>query len=233
MSRRIAALAAASGVAVLIALPSSALALSGGATRRCYSHLPTKGSEPLTVQLSGGTPGADYIVSATVPGKGLGSAGSVDGTFDAAGNALAQIPDVFPPNGTIDPTRGQKVDLSVADYGAGGTDVPLGDTLITNIALDVANKPTAPTARRAITVSGSPFAGKRVYGFVVKGSKSSRVVRRIPLGSGNVCGYASAKQAVVAPHYALGTYRLYVNAGKKLNKSRALAYQFSITRHYL
>jgi len=232
MPRRIAALAAASGVAALLAIPTAASAATGHATKACYTHVPTKGSEPLTVALSGGTPGADYIVAATVPGRGTGSAGSTDGQFDAAGNALATITDVFPPNGTIEPTRGQKVALSVADYGSPDTsDMPIGTTLITTLALDVSSKPSSPSARRRVTVSGTPFAHKKVYGFIVKG-KGKRVLRRISLGTGDVCGYTSAKQVVAPPGAPTGSYRLYVNAGKKLNKKKALAYAFTITRHY-
>lgn len=219
------------GAAVSLAVPATAAAVTGTISAPCYSHVPTRGTQPVVVSLSGGTPGADYIVAATVPGKGTGSAGSTDGTFDAAGNAIAQITDVFPPNGTIDPTKGQQIQISAQDFGAGGVDTPIGTTLITNIAMDVADHPTSPRKRRRVRVSGTPFANRHVYAFVVKG-KSRHVLRRISLGKADVCGFVSHK-GVVAPrpvHY--GKYRLYVNAGRKLNKSKAIHMSFRIFRRY-
>jgi hypothetical protein len=234
MSRRTSSFAAAAGAAVLLAVPAAASAVTGTISQPCYSHIPLKGSDPVVVTLAGGTPGADYIVAATVPGKGLGSAGSATGTFDAAGNATAQITDVFPPGGSIDPIKGGRIDLSVTDYGTPDTpvDTPIGSTLITNIALDVNTKPRNPRSARRVTVSGTPFANQPVYGFITRGS-SSTVLRRISLGRGNVCGWVS-KKAVVAPSpYREGTFKLYVNAGKKLNKSAAIESSFRIYRTVL
>jgi hypothetical protein len=225
--RRHVLLAGAGAAAVALAAPGAALAVTGGATKPCFSHIPTRGSEPVTVALSGGTPGARYLVAATVPGRGLGSAGSISGNFDATGSAVAQIANVSPPGGTINPTAGRKIELSVQDYGAGGVDVPLGTTRITNIAVDIASTPRSPRAHRAVSVSGTPFANQTLYGFVTKPG-SSRVLRRVPLGRGNVCGYVSAKRVVAPKTYRAGSYRFYINAGPTLHKTKAVSYGFRI-----
>src|SRR5687767_1768691 len=84
--------------------------------QECYAHLPGRGSEPIVVTLAGGTPGADF--SLTARGGGGGTAGSTSGTFDAAGNALAQIDGVTPPSGTTKPTKGQALAIVLQDFGA-------------------------------------------------------------------------------------------------------------------
>jgi hypothetical protein len=225
-------LAAVVGAVATLAVPASAAAVTGTISAPCYTHVPTKGSQPVVVSLTGGTPGADYIVAATVPGKGTGSAGSVDGTFDAAGNAVAQITDVFPPNGTINPTKGQQIQISVQDFGVeGAPETPLGTTLITTLAIDVSNKPTNPRKARRVRVSGTPFAGQRIHGFIVKG-KSKHVLKRISLGKADVCGFVSRKVVVAPRPFRYGRFRLYVNAGGKLNKSKAIGFSFRIFRRY-
>ena len=232
MHRGTAALAATAASAAALAAPSAALAVTGSANQQCYSHVPTQGSEPIVVTLSGGTPGADFIVSATVPGgPGVGSAGSADGTYDAAGNGQASITDVSPPSGTINPTKGQTVQLSVESFppGAPSFTTPLGNVLITNLTVNVASKPLRATKPRWVSVSGTPFANKRLYGFVVKG-KSRHVLKRVKLGKGNVCGFTRRKVSLAPRHYHFGRYRLYVNAGRKLNRSHALRYDFRIFR---
>lgn len=193
----------------------------------CYSHVPTGGTEPIVATITGGTPGADFLLSATDPGEGRGSAGSVSGTFDATGNAVAQITNVFPPSGSISPLRGQAVNLSITDYGSGATDVPAGKAVITNLTIDVAARPSNPRRPRLVRVSGTPFAGKTLYGFVTK-SKGTRVLRRFRLGKGNVCGFAGSKAIVAPSNFKSGTYQLYVNAGMRLNKPRALGYTFRL-----
>lgn len=214
--------------AAVLAAPASASAeIAVTLDRTCYTHVPTKGSQPIVGTITGGTPGADFIFSATDPGKGLGSAGSASGTFDAGGNAVASITDVFPPSGTVDPVKGQRVDLSIADYGTGGTDTPVGGALITNLAIKVSTKPSNPRRRRRVAVSGTPFAGKTLHGFITKRS-GNHVLRRFKLGTGNVCGYASAKKIVAPKGFRNGHYRLYVNAGGTLHKSQAIAYGFRI-----
>lgn len=213
--------------------PASALAVTGSANKACYSHVPTKGSEPVVVSLAGGVPGAGFVVAATIPGKGWGSAGSASGTYDAAGNATAQITDVTTPSGTIDPVKGGRIALSVRDFTAAGpVDTQLGTVLVTNLAITVASKPTNPRKRRRVTVSGTPLAGRRLFGFVVKG-KSRHVLRRFSLGRANVCGYASVKAVVAPSPVRYGRFRLYVNAGRKLAKTRALGYRFRVYRTLL
>jgi hypothetical protein len=216
-----------------VAVPAAALAVTGGANKACYSHVPTKGSEPVVVSLAGGVPGANFIVAATIPGKGWGSAGSASGTYDAAGNATVPITNVTTPSGTIDPVKGGQIALSVRDFTpAGPADTQLGTVLVTNLAMKVASKPTSPRKPRRVTVSGTPFANRRLYGFVVKG-KSRRVLHRFLLGKANACGYASRKAVVAPTPLRYGRFRLYVNAGKKLAKARALGYRFRIYRTVL
>ena len=224
------ALSAVITAAAALAGPAAASALTGTVNQACYTHVPTRGSQPIVIALTGGTPGADYEVAATVPGKGLGSAGSADGTFDAAGNATAQITDVSPPSGTIDPTKGQPVSISVQDFGVvGAAPVTIGNALVTTLSMSVSDKPNNPRARRAVRVSGAPFANKRIYGFITK-VHGSHVLKRIALGRGDVCGYTTAKAVVAPPNFKTGTYRLYVNAGKKLNKKLSLWTSFQIYR---
>lgn len=232
MSHRTWVLSIGTSVAALLAVPAGASAVTATFNQPCYTHIPTQGSQPIVVSLTGGTPGANFLVSATVPGKGTGSAGSANGTFDAAGNGTAAITDVSPPSGTIDATRGQRVDLSVADFGAGGTDVPIGSTLVTNLSMTVSSKPVSPRARRLVRVSGTPFAGQHVYGFVTK-PHGNRVLRRVALGRGDVCGYTQAKAIVAPSDFRVGTYRFYINAGKKLNKRKAIYSAFQIFRRVL
>ena len=215
----------------LAAVPAvGAAAPAATLDRPCYAHVPTQGSQPIVATLTGGTPGAGFVFAATGPGKPTGSAGSVSGTFDAAGNATAQIENVAPPSGTIEPTQGQRVFLSVTDSGAGNAVTPVGSVLVTNIAITVAATPRNPHSRRLVRVSGgSVFAGQSLYGFVVKPG-SSHVLRRVRLGKANACGYVSARAVVAPGSYRSGSYRLYVNAGRSLRKSRAIGYAFRISR---
>jgi hypothetical protein len=214
-----------------VAAPS-ALAVTGAVDKPCYTHIPTQGSEPITVTLTGGTPGADFLVAATDPGKGTGSAGSASGTFDATGNGTTQIVNVFPPSGSINPLKGQAVQISAADYGAGGVDTPIATATITNLALKVSSTPSNPRRARTVTVSGTPFANQRLYGFITKPS-STKVLRRVALGPANACGYVSHKAVVAPASYRAGSYRMYVNAGTKLDKPHAIWLEFRITRRYL
>ena len=221
---------------VLFAATASSLLIAGSASaapvvtldQACYAHLPGRGSEPITANITGGTPGAEFVLTAR--GKDGGTAGSTSGTFDAAGNAFAQLDGVSPPSGTTKPTKGQTLQLSIQDFGAGGADTPVATALITNIAMQVAAKPRNPRLRRTIRVSaGRAFARKKLFGFVTKPG-SGRVLRRIKLGRANVCGFASTR-AVVAPRgQGSGSFRLYVNAGRRLDKPRAVAFSFRIIR---
>ena len=230
MSYRTWALSAVITAAAAFAGPAVASAATGTLNQGCYTHIPTRGSQPIVIALTGGTPGADYEVAATVPGKGLGSAGSADGTFDAAGNATAQITDVSPPSGTIDPTKGQPVSISVQDFGVvGSAPVTIGSALITNLSMSVSDKPSSPHARREVRVSGAPFANRRIYGFITT-AHGSKVLKRIAMGRGDVCDFTKTKAVVAPPSFKTGTYRLYVNAGKKLNKKLSLWTSFQIFR---
>lgn len=221
--------------AALIALPtaSAAAAVTGVVSKKCYSHIPAGDSEPVVVSLSGGTPNAGFVLAATVPGKGTGSAGSTSGTFDATGSAVATIRSVSLPGGGITPSKGRRIDLSVKDFGAApdGLETRLGSTLVTNLTMAVDSGPRSAKAKRLVSVSGTPFANKALSAFITK-ANSTRVLKRIPLGRANACGYADALAIVAPPSRAPGSYRLYVNAGTTLRKSKALYYTFSITRRF-
>jgi len=232
MSLRIPLLGIATGAVLMFAAPTSALAVTGTIGKPCYSHIPTQGSEPVVVTLTGGTPGAGFVMAATAPGKGLGSQGSASGDFDAAGNATATINNISPPNGTIGPTKGQPVVISVKDFGTPGPpDVVLGTTLVTNLTVNFASQPRSPRARRAVSVSGTPFAGQPMFGFVVRGT-TSRVLRRFSLGTANACGFASRKAVLASKNFKLGSYRLYVNAGNKLVKDKAVYIGFRVSTRF-
>jgi hypothetical protein len=227
MTRRTSLIGAAVATAA-VAFPSAAMAVTGTISAPCYSHIVAQGSQPVVVGLTGGTPGAGFVMAATAPGKGLGSQGSTSGTFDAAGNALATITDIFPPSGSIDPLKGDVVAITIKDFGVTPTvDTLLGQTLITNLGLDVSTTPRNPRAKRTVRVSGTPFAAKKLYGFVVKGT-SRKILKRFSIGTGNVCGYASTKAVVAPKTFKKGTYRLYVNAGTKLDKPNAIMSGFRI-----
>ena len=233
MSSRSLAVGLLAAAGLLVATSSASAAVTATLNKACYSNIPTRGSEPVVATLTGGTPGANFIFSATVPGRGTGSGGFAQGTFDAAGNATASITNVRPPSGTIGPTRGQVVNLSVQDFGvAGSPEQPVGTATITNVALSVSSRPRNPRRARTVSVSGTPFANQRVYGFVVKGT-SRTVLRRIFLGTANACGFTTSKKVVAPRSFRPGTYRLYVNAGRSLDKPRAVGTRFRITRTIL
>lgn len=238
MSHRTAALGVLAAAALSLAVPSAASAVTGTVGKPCYTHVPLAKTdvvtEPIVVTLTGGTPGANFLVAATGPGKGLGSAGSEGGTFDAAGNATAAIANVFPPSGSINPLKGDAVAITVKDFGLGAAavDTPIGQTLITNLSMDVASTPRSPRKARKITVSGTPFAGQVLYGFIVKGT-SKRILRRIRLGTADGCGYLVGRGIVAPKSFRRGSYRLYVNPGPTLKKDFALAFSFRITTSIL
>lgn len=181
--------------------------------------------QPMTGTITGGTPGGRFQIY----GVG-GKAGSQVGSFDGAGNAAFTITSYSSPG--IDPSAGRTVKLEVTEFlGAGGTPVTGATTVkVTTVAADVATRPRNPRSKRVIRVSGTPFANQRLYGFVVRGSESSRVLRRISLGTANACGYARKRDVVVPRNYRTGTYRLYINAGRKLDKPKAVSDSFRISR---
>jgi hypothetical protein len=238
MSHCTASLGVLAAAALSLAAPAAASAVSGTIGKPCYSHIPLAktdvSTEPIVVTLTGGTPGANFILAAQAPGKGSGSSGSASGTFDAAGNGSAAIAEVFPPSGSIGPLKGDALTITAKDFGLGAAsvDTPIGQTLITNLSMDVASTPRSPRKARKITVSGTPFAGQAIYGFIVKGT-NPKVLRRISLGTADGCGYLSGKGIVAPKSFKRGSYRLYVNPGPTLKKDFALAFSFRITRSIL
>ncbi|WP_354697684.1 hypothetical protein [Paraconexibacter sp. AEG42_29] len=226
---RLPLLGAAGAAALLVVPASAAAAVTGTLDQKCYSHIPAGGSEPIVAALSGGTPNAPFQLGAGAPGKAFGSSGSVTGTFDATGSATATLRDVAFPGGSSKPSKGRKVNLSVVDNGAGGAVSSVGSALVTNLAIDVDAGPKKARSSRLVSISGTPFANQALSAFIVKGS-STRVLKRIPLGRSNACGFADTKAVVAPPTRTPGSYRLYINAGKTLKKSLALGYAFKITR---
>lgn len=223
--------AAASTAAVALAAPAVGAAATVTVDHACYEHVIGGGSRPVVASVTAGTPGARFQVTATVPGKGEGSAGSASGTFDAAGNGVVAIENVFLPGGGIKPSAGRKIDISVKDFGNGA--VTQGPSpRITNLAVTVSSKPRSPRRARRVKASGGlAFAGKRIYGFVTKGT-SRKVRKRVSLGKANACGYVSRNGVIAPRNYRTGTYRFYINPGKKLSKRNALLYKFRIYRRY-
>ena len=234
-SRRTVLMGAAAGAVIGATVPTAALATPVAAiSQPCYSHAYPGGSQPAVITLTGGIPNARFLVAASYPGyaPGSGTAGSTTGTFDAAGNATATIENLSPRKSGIEPVKGETVTFTVQEYtpeNPSPAPVVIGTTLITNAAIDVSTTPRQPNRPRRIAVSGSAFANQKLTGFVVRG-KGSRVLRKIQLGKGDICGYVSRKAVVAPRNYSTGTYTLYVNPGGKLNKSKALAYSFRIYR---
>jgi hypothetical protein len=217
MIRRPLALGLVAGAAALLALPSGAAAVTGTVDGACASNLPSSTrDEPIVTTLAGGTPGSPFTVLASLPGKKAGSAGSVAGTFDAAGGATASITSLFGLGSA--PSAGRTLELAVRE--ASGIVTPIAETLVTNYTIAVAGRPTSPTAKRLVTVSGTPLAGKRLYGFVVR-KGSSRSLRRVSLGVADECGHARARVALAPSRSARGTFRLYVGPGTKLRRTSA------------
>ncbi|MBJ7330082.1 MAG: hypothetical protein JHC95_09315 [Solirubrobacteraceae bacterium] len=223
-------LAALAGTAALtVGAPAAASAATVTLDKPCYSKVPLGGSEPLVATISGGTPGGRFQLIFTVPGKASGTAGSQSGNFDALGNAVVTYQGIRPPRTTIEPDKGQTINVSITDYAAGGVEQPAGSFLVSTLTMDVATKPRNPRSKRAVKVSGSPFANQELYGFITK-PDSAKVLKKFKIGKANVCGYAE-RRAVVAPRSnRTGTYRLYINAGSTLQKSNAVWSSFRITR---
>ena len=195
--------------------------------RQCYGHLPTRGSEPISAVVRGGTPGADFNLLAR--GRRGNVVGSTSGTFDAAGEATAQIIGVRPPSGTTKPTKGEKITFAVQDTGT-QTETASGSALVTTISMTVSAKPRNPRLARTIKVSGGRvFARKSLSGFVTKPG-SGKVLRKVRIGKANVCGYASTKQVVAPVGAGAGNFRLYVNPGARLDKPNAVYFSFRIFR---
>lgn len=215
MSRRTPALGLAAAVVVLLSLPAGASAVTGTVLGSCHTNVVSGGTdEPIEVELTGGTPNAAFTVLAALPGKASGSTGTATGTYDAGGDATVRITELRGLGSA--PSAGRDLNLSVRE--GAGSEVAIGQTTVVNFALRVATTPRSPRARRVVSVSGTPFAGQRLYGFVVrKGSR--KVLRRIPLGVADACGALRAR-AVVGPRTAArGSYRLYVGPGRTLRRT--------------
>lgn len=218
----------------LAAIPAAGSAATIAPSAPCYatSYDQSRPSgerlqwQPMTGTISGGTPGGRFQIY----GVG-GKAGSQVGNFDAAGNASYTITSYSSPG--ISPSAGRTVRLEVTEF-VNGTSPVTGavDVKVSTLAVDVASRPSSPLRKRVVRVSGTPFAGQQLYGFVVRGKKGSRVLKRISLGRANACGYARTRAVVAPSRYRTGTYSLYINPGKKLKKSSAVGYSFRITRRY-
>ncbi len=223
-------LAALAGTAAMTAaIPASAGAATVTLDKACYGKVPLGGSEPVVATITGGTPGGRFQLIFSVPGKASGTAGSQSGDFDAAGNAVVTYQGIRPPRTTINPSKGQTINVSITDYAAGGVEQPAGSFKVSTISMSVARKPSNPRSRRAVKVSATPFAGQTLYGFITK-PDSTRVLKKFRVGKANECGYAE-RRAVVAPRsYRTGSYRLYINPGSSLKKSAAVWSSFRIFR---
>jgi hypothetical protein len=223
------ALAAIPAIAVLglAAVPAASSAAAIAPSAPCYSTLFQNSKltyQPMTGTITGGTPGGRFQIF----GVG-GKASSQVGNFDAAGNAPYSITSYSSPG--INPSAGRTVELQVREFAAGASPITASTKVkVSTIAIDVKNTPRSPRARRVIRVSGTPFAGQKLYGFVVRGSKSTRVLKRITIGTANACGYARTRGVVAPSNYRTGNYRLYINAGKKLDKSKGIGHGFRISR---
>jgi hypothetical protein len=228
MSRSL-SLAAVPAIALLglAAVPAASSAATIAPSAPCYSTLYQNGKlsyQPMTGTITGGTPGGRFQIY----GVG-GKAGSQVGTFDAAGNASYTISSYSNPG--INPSAGRTVKLEVTEFVAGASPITGSASVkVSTISVDVESRPSNPLRARVVRASGTPFANQSMYGFVVRGSKSSKVLKRISLGKANECGYVRRKSVVAPRSYRTGSYRLYINAGKSLKKSQAIAYGFRITR---
>ncbi|WP_026911586.1 hypothetical protein [Patulibacter minatonensis] len=232
MSRPL-ALAAAPALAMLgiAAVPTVASAATIAPSAPCYAsqYRPTSAGgtqyQPITGTITGGTPGGRFQIS----GVG-GKAGFQSGNFDAAGNATYTLSEGFSTAG-IYPSAGRTVKLEVKEFGASGT-LTTGTTSIktSTIAIDVALRPRSPRSKRVVRVSAPAFAGQKLYGFIVRGKSGKKVLRKFSLGTGNTCGYARTRAVVAPRNYATGNYYLYINAGSKLNKDKAIGNGFRIRR---
>jgi hypothetical protein len=215
----------------LLAIPAGAAAapVLSAPLAPCYTQIPPKGVPSIPVSISGGGAGDGFVLEFSDPKGGLGSLNSLGGTFDANGDASLTVTDTYGPTETIDPNPGQLVDVSVNETMPDGSqpDTPLGTTLFTNQALSLGFSYSSNDKPHPISVSGTQFANQSLYAFVVHRSK---VVARVSLGKGNVCGYATRKYSLISKHTPAGKYILYVNAGTKLNKTAALSQAYTVER---
>lgn len=235
MPARIPALAV-TGAVLALALPSAASAGTLTVSQACYVHVPPpfghSESQPINVAVTGGTPGDDFQVVAGDSGQ----FGSATGTFDGAGNGVAQLTGVFPPSGSINPLSGDAIPLHVVDFTSGGqVTIATGSTLMTNLAIQVAAKPSNPYRKRVIRVSGlTPLAGPGpLYASFASGYHGTKIIKRIKLGTPNACGYLRAKK-VLPPRHGVHKWVMYVHVGKSFSKSRPyVPFAFRVFRTFL
>jgi hypothetical protein len=229
------ALAAAPSLAVLAlaAVPAAGQASTIAPAQQCVSSLFDSSAvrtsyQPMTGTISGGVPGGRFTIS----GKG-GQASFFSGTFDAAGNAAYSITSYG--SSGIKPSKGRTVTLEVSEP-INGVSTVTGQTNIKKsvVALDFdITSPRRLSAKRSVKVSGTPFAGKTVYAFVVRGTKGKKVLRKVSLGKTNACGYTSRKVSLFrTSRPSTGTYTVYLNAGSKLNKSASIYKRISVYRRF-
>lgn len=211
----------------LAALPAVGSASTITPSAACYSTLFQSGHlsyQPMQGTITGGTPGGTFQIY----GVG-GKASDQTGTFDATGSAPYSISSYSSPG--INPSAGRSVKLEVKEFAAGASPVTGSTSLkISTISIDVALKPRSPRSKRVVRISGTPFAGQKLHGFIVRGKHGKKVLKKFSLGTANACGYARTRAVVAPSNYRTGSYYLYINAGKKLDKNKALGSGFRISR---
>jgi hypothetical protein len=192
MPRRLtAALVPAVALAGLAAVPATGSAAVLTPNQPCYTRVPTQASQTITVGVTGGNPNTRFQVA----GRD-GKAGSVTGTFDAAGNASASIVNSFSTGG-ISPSAGRSLTLAIKEFPVGAASAETGSVKVkvTNLALELARTPRSAYAARVWRISGlAPLTGgtRTVYASWYSGSK---LVERVKLGTGNACGYLRVKRS--------------------------------------
>lgn len=224
-------LAVPASVAFGLLLPMAADAATITPLKPCYARVPTQGAEPLTFNLSGGNANTRFLLSGVD-----GAASSVSGTFDAAGNAAAVIPDGFGSGPSIGPSKGRKITMQVQEFPVGAPSGVTGTTqvTVTNVAMDIKLKRRQPFSKATWTVSGlTPIVGPgTLYASYIRGTKGSKVVKRIKLGRPNACGYLRVKK-VAPPARQFRTWTIYVHVGKKLDKKKAISSRIRTYKTYL
>lgn len=223
-------LAVPASVAFGLLLPMASNAATITPLKPCYARIPTEGAEPLTFNLAGGNPNTRFLLSGVD-----GAASSVSGTFDAAGNAAAAIPNGFGSGRSIGPSKGRTIPMQIQEYPIGAPSGVTGTTnvTVTNVAMDIKLKRRSPFSKATWTVSGlTPIVGPgTLYASYIRGTKGSKVVKRIKLGTPNACGYLRVRK-VAPPARQFRTWTIYVHVGKKLDKSKSISSRLRTYRTY-
>ncbi|MBF6620172.1 MAG: hypothetical protein ITG02_08060 [Patulibacter sp.] len=223
-------LAVPASVALGLLLPIASNAATITPLKPCYARVPTEGAEPLTFSLTGGNPNTRFLLYG-VDGK----ASSVSGTFDAAGNASAVIPNGFGSGRSIGPSKGRTIPMEIKEYPIGAPSAVTGTAKVkvTNVAMDIDLKRRSPFSKATWKVSGlTPIVGKgTLYASYIRGTKGSKVVKRIKLGKPNACGYLRTRK-VAPPARQFRTWTIYVHVGKKLDKSKSISSRLRTYKRY-